>query len=203
MITVDTDVIVIALGLFYDLELSELWIEFVAGKDKKWMPIHRYANKLGEEKCRALFFWFAFTGCDTVSQFAGRAKQTAWKTWLSFPDVTEVFIRLADLQDIRAEDKDKLERFVCLMYDRTSPVSEVNQCRRFLFVKKARTIENCTPSSNALIEHIKRSQERSHKWTQSLNPIEPVIDIEKWGWIVKPDGLVYPRWSTLPKLHSH
>ena len=75
VITVDTDVIVIALGLFYDLELSELWIEFGAGKDKKWMPIHRYANKLGEEKCRALFFWFAFTGCDTVSQFAGRAKK--------------------------------------------------------------------------------------------------------------------------------
>ena len=45
-----------ALWMFYVLELSELWIEFGAGKDKKWMPIHRYANNLGEEKCQALFF---------------------------------------------------------------------------------------------------------------------------------------------------
>ena len=107
------------------------------------------------------------------------SKNTTWKTWLSFPDVTEVFIRLVDLQDISAGDKGKLERFVCLMYGRTSPVSEVNQCRRLLFVKKAHMIENFPPTSNnALIEHIKPSQERSHKWARWFS-VSQVVNVAK------------------------
>ena len=66
IITVDTDVVVIALGL---------WIEFGVGKHRRWLPIHTYASLLGESKCTALLFWYAFIGCDTVSSFCGRGKK--------------------------------------------------------------------------------------------------------------------------------
>ena len=84
--TVDSDVVVIGC-VFFTLrrqkELQELWIEFGVGRDKKWIPIHSYAEVFGEDTCMVLPFFLAFTGFDTTSQFAGRAKETAWQTWQS------------------------------------------------------------------------------------------------------------------------
>ena len=94
IITVDTDVVVIACYIFFDLDVDELWIEYGTGKNKKWIPIHVYASLLGEEKCRAMLFWYTYTGCDTVSKFLGRGKKTAWKTWLKYPEATKTFKRL-------------------------------------------------------------------------------------------------------------
>ena len=51
IITVDTDVVVIACYIFFDLDVDELWIEYGTGKNKKWIPIHVYAILLGKEKC--------------------------------------------------------------------------------------------------------------------------------------------------------
>eukprot|EP00794_Sanderia_malayensis_P001903 gene1903-2161_t len=75
--TVDTDVVIIAIAKFTFLALDELWIEFGAGKNRRWIPIHRIVKALGEEKCSALLYWHAFTGCDTVSSFAGKGKTSA------------------------------------------------------------------------------------------------------------------------------
>jgi hypothetical protein len=63
------------------------------GQHRRWLPIHGYASILNEDVCKALPFWFTFTGCDTVSMFAGRGKKTAWTTWQKYPDVTETFAR--------------------------------------------------------------------------------------------------------------
>ena len=136
-------------------ELQELWIEFGVGRDKKWIPIHSYAEVLGEDTCMALPFFHAFTGSDTTSQFAGRAKKTAWKTWQALPETTEMFIRLSTLNDLSQIDKRIIERFVCVMY------GCVNECRKYLFTKMLRSIENCPPTSNVLEQHIKRAQLQS------------------------------------------
>ena len=93
IVTVDTDVVVIALYHFYDLNIEELWIEYGTGQHKRWLPIHNYAHTLGEETCRALPFWFTITGCDTVSMFSGRGKKTAWNVWSVFEKATSSFVR--------------------------------------------------------------------------------------------------------------
>ena len=93
LITVDTDVVTIALFAFHSLNLSELWIEFGTGKNRRWLPIHIYAAHLGEQTCRAIPFWYSMTGCDTVSMFAGRGKKTCWNVWKSYSDATESFAR--------------------------------------------------------------------------------------------------------------
>ena len=59
------------------------------------LPIHDYAANLGESVCQGLRFWFAFTGCDTVSSFAGRGKRISWTVWRSHPDANESFERYA------------------------------------------------------------------------------------------------------------
>ena len=89
--TVDTDVVVIALSQFHKLEIEELWIEFGTGTNLHWLPIHEYANNLGESTCQAMPVWFAFTGCDTVSSFFGRGKKIAWNTLKSYPAVIDTF----------------------------------------------------------------------------------------------------------------
>ena len=44
-----------------------------------------------------------------------------------------------------------------LMYDRTSELEGVNECRRYLFTKKNRSSENLPPTLDSLIQHLKRA----------------------------------------------
>ena len=76
--TVDTDVIVLAVASMQKMQnLSELWMAFGTGKNFRFIPCHTIASSLGEESCKALPFFHAFTGCDTVSAFSGVGKKTA------------------------------------------------------------------------------------------------------------------------------
>ena len=44
-----------------------------------------------------------------------------------------------------------IERFIFLMHDKTTYISNVNDCRRMLFTKKSKTVDNIPPTTNALI----------------------------------------------------
>ena len=57
----DTDVVVLAISVFIDLHINELWIAFGKGKDFRWIPVHQMTRALGP-RCRALLFFHAFTG---------------------------------------------------------------------------------------------------------------------------------------------
>uniref|UniRef100_UPI00358E697A uncharacterized protein n=1 Tax=Myxine glutinosa TaxID=7769 RepID=UPI00358E697A len=92
--TVDTDVLVLAVSTVARLENTEIWVAFGTGKHLRYIPAHDIATELGSEKARALPMFHAFTGCDTVSSFAGRGKKTAFDTWKSFTEVTPVFSTL-------------------------------------------------------------------------------------------------------------
>ena len=84
---------VFALYHFYGLDVNELWMEYGVGQHKRWPPIHEYAKCLEEEICRALPFWYAISGCDTVSTFSGRGKKTAWNVGSVFEEATRSFIK--------------------------------------------------------------------------------------------------------------
>ena len=47
-----------------------------------------------------------------------------------------------------------LERYVVLMYDRTSEATEVNDARRQLFTQTSRTLENIPPTQAAHQMHL-------------------------------------------------
>jgi len=76
--TVDTDVVVLAIAYFNRLEVQELWVHFGVGKSVPLLAIHEISQLLGNDKCIALPMFHALTGCDTVSCFNGKGKQTAW-----------------------------------------------------------------------------------------------------------------------------
>ena len=67
----------------------------------------------------------------------GKGKKSAWQAWQVDEDVTETFVYLAghtfQLLDVENEHFKKLERLTVTLYDRTSPLSYVNETRRGLF----------------------------------------------------------------------
>ena len=157
--TVDTDVVVIAVAKYNYLSLSLLWIEFGVGKHLKYLPAHDISCSIGEEKSQALLAFYAFTGCDQASSFAHYGKKTAYEAWGAFNEVTAAFQALSNAPTVDVVDEVMpiLERYVTIMYDRTSACMKVNDARRDQFTRKGRDIEAIPPISDALRQHAKRS----------------------------------------------
>ena len=103
------------------------------------------------------------------------------------------------LCDLEQCDKDHLEGFVCLLYDWTTSLANVYECRRNLFVKKACLIDSCPPTSNSLEQHTKRARYQTNIWINSLCTKEPEAEVTEWGWLLIEDGLLHPNWTTLRK----
>jgi len=202
--TVDTDVVVLAVAFFDRLLVDKLWIHFGTGKHTRVIAVHDLATVLGAQKCRALPVFHALTGCDTVSSFSGKGKKSMWQTWSAFPDVTAAFLELSDSghspDDISEATISLLERFIVVVYDRTSELSDLNSCRRQLFTKKCRSLELLPPTSDAFCLHVKRAVLQGvHVWGKSLQ-IEPEpVCPSKWGWVKKDDQWT-PVWMTLPEV---
>ena len=61
-----------------------------------------------------------------------------------------------------------LERYVTIMYDRTSTCMKVNDARRYQFTRKGRDIEAIPLTSDVLRQHAKRSTyQAGHCWGNS------------------------------------
>ena len=131
--TVDTDVVMVAIATLNRTKPDELWVAFGTGGHFRFIPIHEVAAAVGPRKSVNLPLFHALTGCDTVSSFAGIGKKTAWADGNVYPDVTESFAELMHMADpISDRTLEVIERFVVLMYSRTSDLSRVNDARNCL-----------------------------------------------------------------------
>jgi hypothetical protein len=72
------NVLVLAIGYFQKMTRTELWIVFGFWKNFRYIASLDIANFLGPGKARARLAIHTLTGCDTLSFFAGRGKNTAW-----------------------------------------------------------------------------------------------------------------------------
>ena len=98
------------------------------------------------------------TGSDTDSFFRNRGKKSAWDVWNVFAKLTPVLCALkASPEIIKEESLAFLERFVVLLYDRTSSLLNVNEARQELFCKKSREFDSIPPTNAALEQLIRRA----------------------------------------------
>ncbi len=181
--------------------LTGLWVAFGTGKNYRVISAHGIYAAIGVDKCLALPMFHAFTECDTVSSFSGRGKKTAWETWNVFPEVTDAFLSLmrqpehADVETAMGV----LERFVVLLYDKTSCRSHVNEVRVDLFARKGRDVLHIPPTQGCLIEHVRRAvYQAGYCWSQSLLPMPDLPQLEGWGWTGTAEGAWNVLWSKLP-----
>lgn len=197
--TVDTDVVVLAVMVAGTLSSEhELWLAFGTGKSFRYLSAHQISASLGPEKSHALPMFHALTGCDTVSGFVGRGKKTAWSTWNSFPELTDLLVELAHAPtEVTEQAMKAIERFVVLLYDKTSTCTDVDKARKKMFAKSS-SVQRIPPTHAALEQHVKRAVfQGGHIWGQALIPHPELPSPCSWGWLRSDDGLYEPLWTTL------
>lgn len=193
--TVDTDVLVLAVAVF-----QQLWVAFGTGTQLRYIATHEISRSLGPQVSKALPVFHTFTGCDTVSCFAGRRKRTALEAWKSYPDVTDAFLTLAhkpsEVSDVCMEH---IESYVVLLYDRTSGKKSVNDAKKQLFAQKGRALDAIPPTRAALVERTKRAAyQAGYCWGQALTPNPVLPSSQDWGWTID-EGVWRSFWTALPE----
>ena len=157
----DTDILVIAISVLSTLQvigMQQLWIAFGQGRNMRWIPAHELYRSVGPEKGRGITCLHAFTGCDVVSAFRGKGKKSAWQTWDVCAEASDVFARLSQYPPtVNDNEMDILEKFVVIMYDRSSTATCVNNARLDMFARKQRPYEAIPPTRSALLQHVKRA----------------------------------------------
>ena len=128
-------------------------------------------------------YFHAITGSDTTSEFKGKKKKTAWETWNAFHEVTQAFLSLMDERELSRNNFNIIQRYVCIMYSRTSKYMKVNYARSFMFAQGNKAFELILPTEAALEQHIKRAALQGvHIWGQLLVPYPDYPDPQQWGW---------------------
>ena len=170
---------------------------FGTGEHFRFIPIHEVAAAVGPRKSANLPLFHALKGCDTVSSFAGMGKKTACAAWNVYPEVTEAFEELMHMADpISDRTLEVIERFVVLMYSRTSDLSRVNDARKQLFAQKSRSLENIPPTQAALVQHLKRVCYQCNCRNVCLSPDPQLPDPSGWG-LTNVSTEWQPFWTTL------
>ena len=143
------------------LNIDELWVAFATGRSFRFLAAHEIAKTVGPNMCQALPFFHAFIGCDTVSCLGGRGKKTAWETWKSDDVVTAAFCALSATPNPTPTDEciGALQRFVVLLYDRTSSQEHVNDARKQLISQNCRC-----PPTNSSGSHPERKDSGLPSW---------------------------------------
>ncbi len=126
--TVDTDVIVILVGVYFHIHDvyhdASIWVGFGTGKNYKCYNINSICQYLGKSWSRALPFFHALTGFNTTSQFLGKGKKSAWESWKAYTAVTEAFLCAADrpfkILQLNSVTIELLEWYICVLYDKTT-----------------------------------------------------------------------------------
>lgn len=117
--------------------------------------------------------------------------------------MTPVFNVLASKPNVVSDEHmEEIERYVVLLYSRTSSASSVNEARKVLFAQSSRTIKNIPPTQAALRQHVKRAAyQAGYVWGQCLLAEQVLPSPAEWGWKLDTDGDRWvPVWSTLPEV---
>ena len=136
---------------------SSAWVAFGMGKNYCFYSINIVCSTLGEPRSRSLSVFHALTDCDTASAFKGKGKKTAWQAWQIYEAVTDTFVHLAshafEHLSVECLHFQRIDRLTVIIYDRTSPLSSVNQAREELFCRESRSIDRIPPTQDALLQH--------------------------------------------------
>ena len=100
-----------------------------------------------------------------------------------FDEVSSTFAKLSQCPSA-VEDRDllALERFVVLLYDRSSDVTTVNEIRLILFARKQRPYHSIPITPAALKEHAKRASYHAGHLRQALIQQLETTSLSDRGW---------------------
>ena len=165
-------------------------------KLKSWWILY-----LSRQMASTLRMFHAFTGCDTVSFFHSKGKRSYWLTWNVFEDITQTFSELLSQPSVVEDSLPMIERYVVLLYDRTSQEFNVDTARKVMFAQKGRELARIPPTKDALAQHLKRAVFQSSLiWNKSIEKEMNVPSSGDLGWQKPSEDAVgwIPVWTKLP-----
>ncbi|KAJ8251972.1 hypothetical protein COCON_G00212840 [Conger conger] len=138
----------------------------------------------------------AFTGCDTVSAFAGRGKVGTLKQLKSDRTYQDAFLELGRTWDVSDELFKKLQELTCRMYVPSTKTTSVNLLRYQLFCTRRGEVESSQlpPCEDCLFMHSIRANYQAAIWRRSLQTQPSVPSPKDHGWTTDDQGQLEIQW---------
>ena len=181
VVTEDTDVFVLLLSFCRTMNTTILQ-KCGSSTRTKLIDIKKITTVLGEDTCRGLIGVHAFTGCDSVSAFAGKGKAKALKILKDDAEVKETFSRLGEEWQVSPDLFTRIEKFTCDLY--SSRATEVNTARYNLFCSKNGEMESfqLPPCKDSLQKHTLRANYQAGIWKRCLQQHPKIPSSVGMGW---------------------
>ena len=112
-----------------------------------------------------------------------RTKKSFFQTWNVSQEVTQTFVNLSKFQvNLEKNNIEMLEKFIILLYDKSSSTKTVGGAKKLLFIHKIIHCEPLPPTSAALMQHVWRAvYQASIVWGQALEQQPEYLSPENWG----------------------
>ena len=147
---------------------------------------------------KALIGFHCFTGCDTLSSFAGRAKLKSLKLFFTHSDYVDAFLALGTEQHLGDDVLEQLERFTIHMYGKQpTPDISLNDLRYMLYCQESgkSSLELLPPCFNVFQQHCKKENYQTYIWRQCFNPLMEADEPTDHEWCMD-DGKLDIQWMT-------
>jgi len=183
----DTDVRILCISFAHVIPVP-IYQRCVSQHQARYVDISKIAGVLGKKVSKALLRLHAFTGCDSMSAFAGIGKARPLKLLRSKDEFQAMFQNLGEPWSITEELCVQLESFVCAMYGMMKGNHDVNQCRYAVFCSKKGEAEShqLPPCRDCLHHHCKRANYQTAVWKNALT-INQVPGPAGNGWALESD----------------
>lgn len=184
VVSEDTDVFLLCVSFKHLIPLS---IFFKCGTQTRvrYISITSIVQAIGQNLCSSLLGLHAYTGCDTVSAFAGRGKIGALRIVKEQRSFQEMFDLLGVEWELSGDLFQKLQDFTCRMYSSRPGTNSINELRYRLFCSKRGNIESdhLSPCADCLYKHACRANYQTAIWRRSLENRPEIPSPLRHGWI--------------------
>lgn len=195
----DTDVLVLSLSFSKDIP-CRVYQKCGTQNRTRFLDVTKLCQSLGESVAVALIGMYAFTGCDTVSAFAGRGKMGTFKLLKTDKTYQEAFLELGRAWAVSDELFKKLEEITCRMYVPSTHITDVSLLRYQLFCTRRGEVESSQlpPCQDCLFMHVTRANYQAAIWRRSLQSQPSVPSPNDHGWSTNDEGQLEIQWMRGP-----
>ena len=199
--SIDTDVLILLLAyivmeLVSNNDSFNLYPKLVT-PNPTWYNILSLIEHLTIDVCKALPYFYAFTGCDTVSSFNGKCKCTFFDTWMESKkknDLTKTFIKLGNMpESINSDDRNTLEFPVKTVdFGNVKDIENIslNEIKHQFIRSTSNDLKKVAPYSDALNVHsLRAAHTAGFERVECLHNVS-VPDPSARGYVLKDDMFV-------------
>ena len=179
----DTDVFILCLS-FKQLIPSSIFFKCGTQTRIRYISISNETQAIGQNVSSSLLGMHAYTGCDTVSAFAGRGKIGALQIVKGQNSFQDKFQLLGTEWGLSDDLFKKLQDFTCWMYCSRPGTSDINELRYRLFCAKKGNVDSVQlpPCADCLFKHACRANYQAAIWKRSLECCPEVPSPIRFGW---------------------